>query len=111
MDGQSVLTPSLIVALGGLLTIILVEGARMLASKQAIKKDEVDMLRDEVARLQNDKKEANKSCEEWRQRYDNLYNEYLDCKSYANWMEFLMKKRGLEIPTIPKKFNLKEKMK
>ena len=63
-----------IIALGGLLTIISSGISSWIVRRSAVRKDEVERLREEVIRLQKRVDAFTLSDDAWRTNYDKLYN-------------------------------------
>ena len=64
---------SLLIAIGAILTSVFTFVSQQSANKRTVHKDEVDLLRDEVARLDKRLTESTNANDEWRKKYDRLY--------------------------------------
>ena len=65
---------TLIIAVGGVVTGVLAFLSSRSVEKRSARRDEVSLLRDEVTRLQERVDQLTTSNEEWRKKYDILYN-------------------------------------
>jgi len=65
---------TLLLAVGGIITGVFAFISSMTVNRRAARRDEVSMLREEVARLQARVDELTSANENWRTKYENLYN-------------------------------------
>ena len=86
-------TPELIIAAGGIITIVSTALASWAVSRRTARKDELEALRGEVIRLQGRVDQLSISDSTWRTRYDRLYN-------YTLGLRLMMTDANLPIPEM-----------
>lgn len=84
----------LIVAISALLASVLAWISSRGVDKRAAKRDEVSLLRDEVARLQARVDELTTTNEQWREKYDKLYE-------YVLVLRKVLIDNRLDVPEMP----------
>lgn len=88
------LTPELITAIGSSIVAALSAAAAYRTSQRNARKDEVELLRSEVARLHAKAEEQDKRIEEYER-------EVLFLRRENTWLKTVLKQRGIDVPPMP----------
>jgi hypothetical protein len=84
---------TLLLAIGGIITGIFAFISSRSVDKRAARRDEVSLLRDEVARLQTRVDQLTSANENWRTKYDNLY-------SYVLMLRKILVDHNIDVPEM-----------
>lgn len=85
------ITPELLIGIGGFLTAALAAISAFSVSRKAAKKDEVTLLREEIARLQTRITNLTNEVDLWQKRYSSLFN-------YVLLLRTILINNNLEVP-------------
>ena len=97
------MTPEIILALSALMTAIVTGVISIITSRKSARKDEVQLLREEVARLQKRISDLEKEKEDWQTKYDQLHEEVILLRDENSELRAILKSNHIEFIAITAK--------
>ena len=95
------ITPELVVALSAFVAALVAGLGTFLTSRQGARKDEVILLREEVARLQSRVQELEGKVRQSDMEREKLQNEIHKLRLENSWLRSVLMKSGIEVPRMP----------
>lgn len=95
------ITPELVVALTAFMTALIAGLGTFWALRQSVRKDEVTLLREEVARLQIRVQELEAKLKQSDEERGKLQVEIQELRLENSWLRSVLLKSGIEIPKVP----------
>lgn len=97
-------TAELVLSVSGFITAVLAAIGALYSSRRSARKDEVTLLREEVARLQRRVSELSASEAAWRTGYAKLYGVVLHQAQENAWLRIVLAQHHIDIPPMPEGF-------